>query len=45
MFDWFKDKFKKKDKEIVEASKDVEEKLEDLSDNFAEGVELSLIHI
>lgn len=39
MFDWFKDKFKKKDKEIVEASKDVEEKLEDLSDNFAEDME------
>lgn len=39
MFNWFKDKFKKKDKEIVEASKDVEEKLEDLSDNFAEDME------
>lgn len=38
MFDWFKDKFKKKDKEIVEASKDVEEKLEDLSDDFADGM-------
>ena len=38
MFNWFKDKFKKKDKEIVEASKDVEEKLEDLSDDFADGM-------